>query len=283
MTSFSPASAAFEGFRVMRREPKAVLYWFCVWAATLVAIGIVIAALNAAGLRPFGSVRKFGPLAAVAAPALLALWVMHSATVYRAVLTPGEHGWHLFKLGAEEARIALVTAVGTVLLALLSGVPAYLLLVLLSPVFEAAPSLNRITAIAGWLATIVIEIWIAVRFSLAPAETFAQKSFPVRAYWSLTRGFFWRLLASYVLLAIELFGVSVVLGLLGVVVGDASSAALRWRNPDLAQRLLLSALVLPTAALGAAWNVAFWTLFSACQAYAYRAIAKSRQTVAEPA
>ena len=36
MSAFSPVAAAFEGFRVLRREPKAVLVWVALWLALLV-------------------------------------------------------------------------------------------------------------------------------------------------------------------------------------------------------------------------------------------------------
>ena len=41
MTAFSPVDAAFEGLRVMRREPRAVLAWIAVWALVLAVFGIV--------------------------------------------------------------------------------------------------------------------------------------------------------------------------------------------------------------------------------------------------
>ncbi len=279
MTAFSPIDASLEGFRVIRREPGAVIYWVAVWTVALVAIGAVIGALNAAGLGPLGSLRKFGPLAAVAAPALLALWVMNTATVYRAVLRPGEHGWHLFKLGPDEARVAAVIAVSGVLLIIFGGVPTYLLFVLFNPLFQAAPGMRWLIAFAGAISTVALEIWIAVRFSLAMVETFATRSFPLSAYWTLTRGHFWRLLGAYLLLVVEFVPVLLVLGLGGLVVGAASDVALHWRNPNLFQRLWLLALAPVTAVLAALWNVAFWTLFAACQAHAYRAIA-SRESPA---
>jgi hypothetical protein len=272
VTLLSPIDAATEGLRVARREPSAVLYWIAVWVVALVGIAVVIAALNAAGLSSLGSVRRFGPLAAVTVPMLLALWVMNTATVYRAVLRPGEHGWHLFKLGGDEARIALVSAVGTVLLVVFGGVPAYLLLVLFNPLFVAAPGLRWVIAFAGALLTVALEIWIAVRLSLATVETFAAKAFPLPAYWTLTRGHFWQLFASYFLLACLLAPVLLALSIFGVGLGEATDVALHWRNPNLLQRALLFALAPVTALLFAVWNVAFWTMFAACQAHIYRVI-----------
>ena len=80
MTTFSPLEAASEGLRMMRREPKAVVYWIAVWALALAAIG-VIKAWGAPAAAPgtargaIGLVRSFGPLAVVLVPTLLALGV----------------------------------------------------------------------------------------------------------------------------------------------------------------------------------------------------------------
>jgi hypothetical protein len=279
-TAFSPVAAASEGLRMMRREPMAVLYWIAVWALALTAVG-VIKALGGAPARGVARdtgdlVRSFGPLAPVLIPILLALWVMNTATVYRAVLRPGEHGWHLFKLGAEEARIAVVNAVGTGLILLLGGAPAYLLLVLFEPIFVAAPNLNWYIAVTGTITTVCLEIWIAVRFSLAPVETFAEKRFPLDTYWPLTRGHFWRLFASYFIVVLEIALFLVLFALIGLIFGLLVETALAWRGPDLARRLLLLCLVPIAALLGAVLLVVPSALICACQGYAYRAIVAPR-------
>jgi len=287
MAAFSPLDAASEGLRMMRREPKAVLYWIAVWALALAAIGVieawtapVVAGGGAGGA--VGLIRRLGPFALVVAPTLLALGVMNTATVYRAVLQPNEHGWHLFKLGAEEARIAVVHVVGGVLIFLatlllwffLPG-PASLLFFLASPLSGVVPGHVQITAALGAAATVMLEVWIAVRFSLAPVESFAQRRFPLAAYWSLTRGKFWRLLASYLLVFLELALFLIVFALIGLVLGVTISAVMAWRGPDLVRRGALLALVPVAAVLGASLLVAPATLICACQAYAYRAIAPS--------
>jgi hypothetical protein len=288
MIRFSPVNAALEGLRVVRREPWAVVYWIAVWALALAAIG----AIKALGGGPvargsprdtLGVIRSYGPLGMVLVPSLLALWVMNTATVYRAVLRPGEHGWHLFKLGVDEARIAVVSAVGSLLLILFGGAPAFLLFVLFNPIFAAAPGLNWVIAFVGALATVCIEIWIAVRFSLAPVETFAEERFPLSAYWSLTRGSFWRLFATYLLVVAEIIAFLVLFAIIGWAVGAGTTMALEWRGPDLARRLLLLALVPALALMGAALLVGPSVLINGAQAYMYRAIRAARNAAAAPA
>ena len=288
MSAFSPIDAALEGVRVMRREPLAVLYWIAVWALALAAIG----AIKAAGGGPvargddhgaLGIIHSYGPLAMILVPALLALWVMNTATVYRAVLTPGEHGWHLFKLGIDEARIAVVSAAGTVLLVLFGGVPAYLLFVLFSPIFAAAPALNWMIAFVGALITVALEIWIAVRFSLAPVETFASASFPLAAYWGLTRGRFWRLLGAYALVALEIALFFVLFAIVGLLAEPLFNfVVMHWHGPQVLRLIVILGVLVPIAAISS--GVAFVgpsILICGCQAYAYRAIAQVDAPVAD--
>ena len=267
----------------MRREPWAVAYWIGVWAVALALIAIIRLATGAlAPVRPstdgLDAFRRFGPWALVLAPTLFVLWVMTTATVYRAVLRPGEHGWHLFKLGPDEARIAALSAVETVLLALLGGVPAYLLLVLLNPIFEVAPGFSRATAVGGFVATILIDAWLAVRLSLLPVQTFAARSFPVNDYWGFARGHYWKLLLSYLLVVLEVFAF-LALSLVAVVIfGWLGEVVSGWRH-TFVRAVLLWALVAIVALLAAVLFVAPLILVCGCQAYAYRAIVDER---AEP-
>jgi hypothetical protein len=289
MTRFSPVNAALEGLRVVRREPWAVVYWIAVWALALAAIG----AIKALGGGPvargsprdtFGVIRSYGPLATIVVPLLLALWVMNTATVYRAVLRPGEHGWHLFKLGADEARIAVVSGVGGLLIAVFGGVPTYLLFVLFSPIFEAAPGLNRPIALVGAVVTIVLDFWIIVRLSLVAAQTFAEQRFPVSSYWGFARRRAWVLFLSYLLVAAEMLAVIVALLLVGGFVLDTLIHTVSaWSGPAIWRRVLLLALVPFVALQAAALSVALSVLLGGCQAYAYRAIQAGRDAAAAPA
>lgn len=277
MTRFSPLDAALEGLRVVRREPRAVVYWIAVWAIALVLIAVARlttgAPAHAQGTGELAALRRFGPLAVVLAPTVLILWVMTSAIVYRAVLRPGEHGWHLFKLGPDEARIAVLSAIGTVLLTLLGGAPAYLLLVLLNPIFEVAPGMSRVTAMVGFVTTILIDSWIAVRLSLVPVQTFAEQGFPFGRYWGFTRGHYWRLLAGYILVAGEVLAFLALSLVVGVIFGAFAAAALQWRDAGLLRPIALWALVAVLAVLTAVAWVVPAVLINGFQAYAYRSIA----------
>jgi len=284
----SPLDAASEGFRVMRREPWAVVYWIAVWALALVAIAVSKVFLggpvaHGESRDALGVIRSYGPLATIFVPTLLALWVMNTATVYRAVLRPGEHGWHLFKLGEDEARIVVVIAAGAGALVLFGGAPAYLLLVLFNPIFLAAPNLNWLIAVVGAVATVCVEIWIAVRFSLAPVQTFAERAFPAGAYWGFTRGGFWRLLGAYALVVLEVAIFFVAFVVIGLIAEPAFAAVLSWQGPRVLRLVVILGILVPIAAVSS--GVAFVVpsaLICGCQAYAYRAIS-GRKAAAEAA
>jgi hypothetical protein len=66
-----------------------------------------------------------------------------------------------------------------------------------------------------------------------------------------------------------------VFAVFGLVLGATAEAVMNWRGPDLARRALLLALVPLAAILGAALLAIPATLISACQAFAYRAIAQT--------
>jgi hypothetical protein len=278
---FSSVDAALEGLRVIRREPMAVLYWIGVWAVALTAIAAIRFLSGAVTPThvPAGDLsvfQRYGPWAMVLTPTVFALWIMTTATVYRAVLRPGEHGWHLFKLGPDEARIAVLSALETILLALLGGVPAYLLLVLLNPIFEVAPGLSRLTAIVGFVATILIDVWLAVRLSLVPVQTFCERGFPFGEYWAFARGRYWRLLGGYVLVALEVLAFLLVSVIVGLVFGALTEAVATWQGGGLLRRALLWLLVPVLALLTSIVWVVPLTLICGAQAYAYRAIVAAR-------
>lgn len=276
----SPVEAALEGLRVVRREPWAVAYWIGVWAVALALIALIRLATGAlVPVRPsadgFDAFRRFGPLALVLAPTLFMLWTMTTATVYRAVLRPGEHGWHLFKLGPDEARIAALSAVETVLIAVLGGVPAYLLLVLLNPIFEVAPGFSRATAFVGFVLTIMIDAWLAVRLSLLPVQTFAVRGFPVDDYWRFARGHYWKLLLSYLLVVLEVFAFLAISLIAVAIFGWLGEVVTGWRHTPV-RTVALWALVVIVALLTAVLFVVPLILVCGCQAYAYRAIVGER-------
>jgi hypothetical protein len=285
LSRFSPTIAATEGFRVMRREPKAVAVWTLLWVITLSLISFIKLATggvvpSVVAQRNSGEILKsFGPLAVVLVPALLGLWVVTTAAGFRAVLRPDEKAFFFIRLGMDEVRLAIMTAIAFVLVLVLGGVPASVLLFLFNPLLAAMPAMARYIAIVGAVLSVCLEIWIAVRLSLIAVETFAERRFHLTAYWPLARGRFWRLFAAYLVVGAEvsalLVGSLVVVFLFTLVTGAVGMP----QGADLLRRGALLGLAGVAAIFAALLFVIPSTLICACQAYCFRALADDSPTV----
>jgi hypothetical protein len=281
MSAFSPPAAAIEGFRVLRREPKAVLVWVALWLALLVFMGAVTALVGRVapsvggptGLA--GVVARFGPLAALFVPMLLFTWVVQTSATYRAVLEPEDRKWWFLRVGQDEMRLSIVAAVAFVLGPPSFVVLSYLLLVLANPLMQAAPTLASEIGLAGVVTTVLLLIWLGVRLSLIAVETLAENRFHLAAYWPLTRGHFWRLFFSYLILGLILAAPFYAWAKLSEVLIHTTTVHLARASKeglDAGARLTLWGLIALTALHAAIFFVLPATMFSACQAYAFRAI-----------
>jgi len=287
MTILSPTAAATEGFRVMRREPRAVLVWGLLWlgallaAAAAVASGERIVVSNRRTIRSLAEiVHGFGPFAAVFVVLFLLVWATTTVATYRAVLRPGDRRYFFLRLGVDELRVAIMTVTAFILVLAFGGIPAYLLYLLVSPIMRALPAFTREIATGGALATVCVDVWLGVRLSLIAVETFAERRFHLTAYWPLTRGRFWYLFLVYFLFFLMFFVLTLLFFLLGGFLFGAAPA--RIDSADLLQR----SSVLGLAAMLSVLTVAFWvvssTLFCACQAHAFRAIVGSGKAGVAP-
>ncbi len=277
MVAFAPTTAAFEGFRLLRREPKAAAVWLTLWLIPLLFTAIVVAMGERVVLgRPqphhtLGeSAGRFGPFAAVSIALFILVWAVTTIAAYRAVLRPDDRRFFFLRFGGDEVRLAIMTVSSFLLVLVFGGVPAYLLLVLADPIMRALPELARDIATVGALATVCVDIWLAVRLSLIPVETIAERRFHLTAYWPLASGRFWYLFWCYCLC----FVIVMALGLVYVAAGGF----IFWlAHPDLgAGNLLRRGGVLGLAAILTALTAGYWlvstTIFCACQAYAFKVI-----------
>jgi hypothetical protein len=275
ISRFTPTTAAFEGFRLIRREPVAALVWMLLWLVALLSTAILVASgkkvvLVAAGEASRDIADRFGPFTALCVMLFLLVWVTTSLATYRAVLRPDERRFFYLRLGADEMRLAIMTVVSFFAVLLLGGVPAYLLLVLADPLMRALPHLARDIGAAGAWVTVCVDVWLGVRLSLISVETFAERRFHLSAYWPLTKGRFWYLFFCYFLCFVLLFAFSVLLYVIGGLITAVA-------QPDLGSGpLWLRTGVLGLAAVLALLTAAFWVMssviFCACQAHAFRAI-----------
>jgi hypothetical protein len=276
MTPLSPRNAAREGFGLLRREPRAFLAWAALWLATFSAAAWVVAASTPLRLAhapqpgSFGAVAaRFGPFGLVLIAMFLLVWLVTAVAAFRAVLHPDQRRWFFLRIGADELRLGLVTLVACVAAVGVGGAPAYLVFMLASPIMSAVPAATRLVAEVGVVITVWLDVWLGVRLSLIAVETYSERRFHLMAYWPLTRGRFWYLLAAYFLYFL-IFLVLTALFAPAIFVLTPNEVTVAGGNLLRRTGLLLQAGVL-AGLIAMFWTLSS-TLFYACQAHAFRAI-----------
>ena len=219
--AFSATDAAFEGFRLVRRNPLALVAWTLLYAVlTLTALfsmsnvvgqlegwsaqADAMDAVETPGIEQvWALVADFGAIMAQVAwllPISLLVGAMLAAAVSRGVLKPSGGRFGYLRLGMDELRVLVVTFV----LGLVMSLVALVALVALGVVVAAAKTAggNGAAAIAGligFLAVICLFIWLAVRLCLAVPITVAERRFAFFDSFSLTKGRFWPLLGMAII------------------------------------------------------------------------------------
>lgn len=214
---FSAGEAAFEGFRVTRRHPAALLGWSLVWLVSLVATILtalpilhpVMGELQAM-LQSMTTGAQSEPSLAIQTRVAYATWATMPISVvtqavfmpalYRAMTSEGRDRFAYLRLGRVELRVLGILA----LLSLIS-----LVLSLIGDTAAAASEGTSYSVIAGGLSflTTLAGIIIAVRLVLATPQTFETGHIDVKAAWRLTTRMFW-----------PLFGLAIMAGMMACVV-----------------------------------------------------------------
>ncbi|CAN7622741.1 hypothetical protein [Caulobacter sp. LjRoot300] len=216
---FKVTEAAFEGFRLVRREPRTIAIWA---VFSLVASVALVAAMIASGFGRFmGGAAKgatmtpealtgflVGELIAIGGAILIAS--IMGAAVYRAILRPAESPLTRLRLGGDELRLVLLSVIMGVVFTVLTValmIPVGLLGVAIGVGANlgqagAEPNAGAMAGIVlvvllGYLLVIAGLVFFAVRLSLAGVMTFAERRLRVFESWRLTKGRFWRLLGCY--------------------------------------------------------------------------------------
>lgn len=296
--AFSPSDAAFEGFRLTREKPIAVLLgWPLIY---LVAGSLIAAALFAATGQEFvktlqsasamaNSTRpdpdeilqmyvKMGGVFALMTPLVLIFSALNYAAVFRAVLRPEEKAVFFFRIGGDELRILLVSVVLAIVF-----VAAFVGAAVITGVAVGVGKGVGGTA-AAWLVGLLVGvtcvallIWLSVRLSLALPITFAEKRIALFDSWKLTKGRFWGLLGMMLLALIF----AIVVGVLGGLIANAAAAVAggglavlgSLQNPNWAD---LAPAVVPALAIYVALHLVLTSLQTAITyapfASAYRAL-----------
>ena len=213
MAGFSVIDAALEGIRLTREKPRVVLLWGLYYIAFTIVLLIVasvtlgghtaelLAAMRKPPAEPVALQRLFmrvAPFFLIGTVLGTVFQAMLTAAIYRQILRPDDLQGGL-RLGKDELR--LLGVFGLLLLVLV----AMLFIVVVAEIATAglpdtAPSLlvANMAVLASWFAGVTV----LVRLSLCGAATIARQRLAIIDGWRLTKGRFWRLLATYALAAV---------------------------------------------------------------------------------
>lgn len=235
MKAFSIESALTAGFRLIRREPLAVLVWGVAYVATYIvsqavmlggSFGAFMTQMASNPRDAFGSMNAaamsqgFGFIAVGWVIQMAGMFVLYGA-IARAELRPDDRRFFYLRLSGRELWLALTSLALTILLGLIVGV-----VFLIATVTAGIMSGGDVGS--GFAAIVLIGIPVAVgalyvcaRFGFAWIIAFDEERFSLFDSWKLTKGQGWRLvlmILGLVVLVIALgIGIFMVLGILGLV------------------------------------------------------------------
>lgn len=307
MSAFSATEAALEGFRITRENPKAFLRWAMV-SFGVSLLGVLITVSMPAEVREAMATLDGDATPNFAQLFEALLWVspilvfgltfqcMMAAAVYRLIFRHDDIRFGYIRLGRDEIRLMGLTLI---YLGLLIVTLAALTLV-------AGVIMALVNAIAGASVAVVVGgsaqlfflglvLFVAVRLSLAPVITFAERRIAVFQSWTVTRGHFWRLLGAYVLaicciVVISLLAMVLFMAAAGIVVvstGGQMSDLGAIFNPDQSSlRSYLSLGMIAYMVLGSIVSALYYAVIAAPGAVAYQQLTSDEpgglETKAEP-
>ena len=297
--AFSASESAFEGFRIVRREPVTVAIWAALLAVMSGGATVLLLPMFTqmrAGITPGATAPTAQSMAALGQlfriyllllPLYLIVISVFMAAVYRAVLRPEQRGFGRLRLGGDELRIiGLILLMGLLFMGvgLVVGIVGALVGGGVAVATRSSGSAGAvIIVLLMYLVVFAGMVWLGVRLSLAAPMTFARKRISLFGSWSLTKGRFWPLLGCYFLawvLTILILMVDLVVSgafMLGAAGGDFSRVATAMFRPDAASAMTsLSPIFIIRLLVGAVFGVVMWTVTLAAPAAAYREIAAPR-------
>lgn len=242
--AFSATDAAFEGFRLVRRNPLALVAWTLLYAVlTLTALfslsnmmgpleawTVQAEALDGVDQPSLDQVMEMmaglGAIMAQVAwllPITMVVGAMLSAAVARGVLKPSTDAFGYLRLGMDELRVLVVTFVLGLVMCLCAFVAMLAFGVLIGIVRAAGGGGVAVSVgIIGFLALVWFFIWLSVRLSLAVPITVAEKRFAFFDSFALTKGRFWPLLGMAVLAVVMVLLVQLLSSIVSMPIALAS-------------------------------------------------------------
>ena len=263
MKKFPILQTAFTGYRLLAARPVAALFWFAFQLAVVfggIALTVAMAGPQLAAMQemqssgapvdPATTMALSGPIM-LAGLVSLVLGLIVSAISYgavsRAVLRPGQSSLGYLRFGADELRllvvilviyifcyIAYMVAVGPAMAALFAVAGMQRAGMAMQGMGSLPADAIAIAAAAAVPGTVLL-VFLGVKLALAPAQTVGERGIRIFGSWTLTKGIFWRSLATYALATIPLLLVAIVyIGISLAVQQESLAGGLKnMMQPDL--------------------------------------------------
>jgi hypothetical protein len=228
--SVSATDAAFEGFRVTRRRPGAVVLWAAVWLVGLIVMMFaavpfilpwmdeIVAGQGDPSALSAGATAALQNATLVFIPIALVLQGLLASAVYRAVLRPQETAFGSLRLGRDEARVLAVGLVTGLLSLALNFGSEWLLL-------QVNAAAGPLAGGALWLVITAALLALSVRLSLIAPLSFLRRKLAFREGWTASGRLFWPLAGMTVIVITMALVVVLLLFLIGWPMQAAMSAA----------------------------------------------------------
>jgi hypothetical protein len=246
MMAFSATDAAFEGFRLVRRNPLALVAWTLLYAVvtltSLFSLSSMIGQLEAWVVQAealdgvdnpsldqvMDMMAGLGGIMARVSwllPISLIVGAMLAAAVARGVLKPSGDVFGYLRLGMDEFRVLVVTFVLGLVLSL-GAVAALVAFGMLIAATQAAGGggLAAVVGLLGFGVVVGLFVWLSVRLSLAVPITVAEKRFAFFDSFRVTKGRFWPLLGMAVLAVVMVLLVQLLSSIVSMPIALASGA-----------------------------------------------------------
>lgn len=225
--TFSATDCAFEGFRLTRRAPLAVLAWALAYAVFFCLLFLLvgphfatvmslISQLEGQGEPSMEAMtpimQAYGAIIAWAMPLGVLFSAVISTGIARSVIRPEDGRFGYLRLGMDEARVLGASLIVALIMFVVSVV-GFGVVSMIAAAAVAAPALWLAVVLLS-LALLALMVWLSVRLSLVTPATVAERRIVVKEAFAMTRPVFWPLLGMAVIAWI----MAMLVGLLGSAV-----------------------------------------------------------------
>ena len=226
--TFSATDAAFEGFRVVRRYPLAILFWtlayivffvgfFGLFAGPLATVMAMTESMEGGQASP-RDLEMLGQtwvgFMGLALPLALILGAVLNAAVARSVLHPAEKAFGYMRLGGDELRVLAVSLLIGIVFFAVSIVLFALVGLLVGLSAQVNQGIGVLVGVVTGLAALAALIWLAIRLSLAVPATVAEKRIAPFSTFGMTKGHTLPLLGMGIIAVI----MSILVSILGTII-----------------------------------------------------------------